>query len=53
MRALDEKRASRLSVTSSKDIGLTNEDKWEELHNKMINTMVKFEKALKERIRNL
>jgi len=53
MHALNEKIASRLSVTTSKHIGLRNKDKWEELQNDMINTMVKFEKAFKERIRNL
>lgn len=50
---LDDKRASRISVTVSKRIGLRDEDKWVKLQDDMINTMVKFERGLRERIRNL
>lgn len=47
---LDEKRASRISVTVNQRFGLRNEDKWDRLQEDMIDNMVKFEQALREKI---
>lgn len=50
---LDDKRASRISVTVNQRFGLRNEEKWDKLQEDMIDNMVKFEKALREKILNL
>jgi len=50
---LDDKRACRISVQVSRHAGLKNKDKWDEIQNAMIDTMVRFEKAFKEKILNL
>ena len=50
---LDEKRASRISVTINQRFGLRNEDKWDKLQEDMIDNMVKFEQALREKIIDL
>jgi hypothetical protein len=44
---LDDKRASRISVYVNKRIGLKNEDLWDKLQEDMVETMTRFEKALK------
>ncbi len=50
---LDDKRASRIYVQVSENIGLRDEDKWDKLQNDMIDTMVKFEEALGKRVQNM
>jgi Domain of unknown function (DUF4268) len=49
---LDNKRASRISI-KFKDVGLRDQEKWDKLHEKMTNTMIKFEKAFKNHIKDL
>jgi len=50
---LNEKRASRISVAVNQRFGLRNEEKWDKLQDDMIDTMVKFEQALREKILDL
>ena len=50
---LDDKRACRISVQVTKNAGLINEDKWDEIQDAMIDTMIRLEKAFKERIAKL
>ncbi|MFH1598108.1 MAG: DUF4268 domain-containing protein [Patescibacteria group bacterium] len=49
---LDNRRASRISV-KFEGIGLQNKDKWDELQDKMIDTMIKIESVFREYIPNL
>ncbi len=49
---LDGKRACRI-CTIIKNDGWKNEDKWTELHEEMINSMIQLEKALKPFIAKL
>lgn len=49
---LDDKRASRISIAFP-EAGLNNEDKWDELQDKMIDAMIRFEKALRKHIKKL
>lgn len=49
---LDDKRASRIAKTF-KGIGWMDEDSWTKLQQKMINSMVRFEKALREHVKRI
>jgi len=49
---LEDRRASRISVHFD-GVGLKDREKWEELQEKMIETMIKLEKALGKHIRQL
>ncbi len=49
---LDNRRASRISV-DFEEIGLKNKEKWDEIQEKMIEIMVKLEKAFRNYIKQL
>ena len=49
---LDNKKDSRIAVVVT-EVGLRDEEKWDQIQNNMIDTMIKFENSLKERVRNL
>ncbi|MCK4247745.1 MAG: DUF4268 domain-containing protein, partial [Methanomicrobia archaeon] len=49
---LDDRRASRISV-KFRGVGLKDKDKWDNLQNNMIDTMIKLEKAFGKYIRQL
>lgn len=49
---LEDRRASRISV-HFEGIGLKDKDKWDELQEKMIETMIRLEKAFRKYIRQL
>jgi len=49
---LDDRRASRISKRYEAS-GLNDKDQWEQLQNKMIDGMIRFEKAFKKHIKNL
>ena len=49
---LDDRRASRISYRL-KGIGLKDKDKWDELHNKLIDAMIRMDKALRKYIKQL
>ena len=48
---LDNRRACRISVDF--DIGLKDKEKWSELHDKMIETMIRFEGSIEKHIRQI
>ena len=50
---LDDKRASRITATVNKKIGLKNDDKWDKIQEDMIGTMIKFEAAFSNRVQDL
>lgn len=49
---LDNRRACRISI-KFKGIGLKDKDKWDDLQNKMVDAMVRLEKAFRKHIRQL
>ena len=49
---LDDRRASRISV-HFEGVGLKDKDKWDDLQHKMIETMIKLEKAFRKYIKQL
>ena len=49
---LDDKRACRISYRLENQ-GLLDEDKWDDTQEKMIDGMIRFEKAIKKHIKNL
>jgi len=49
---LDNRRASRISV-KFEGVGLKDEDKWDDLQNKMIDIMIRLEKAFRKYIKQL
>lgn len=49
---LDDRRASRISYKLESG-GLTDRDRWPEIQDAMVETMIRFHKALKPRIRSL
>ena len=49
---LDDRRASRISF-KFEGIGLKDKDKWDDLQNRMIDTMIRMEKAFRKYIKLL
>ena len=49
---LDNRRACRISVVF-KNVGLNDKDKWDSIQNKMIDSMIRLEKAFRRHIRQL
>ena len=52
-RRLDDRRSSRIEVPVNSQLGLKDEAQCEKIQTDLIATMVKFEDALKARIRQL